>query len=60
MARNESHKSSQQLMIQWKLDSMQGIRLTCMSYFTLDESCCVQHVGSVLTFTALMAGFANK
>ena len=60
VASNESIKSSDQSLILRELDSMKTIRLTGMSYFTLDRSFLMSYVGSVLTFAALMAGFSNK
>ena len=60
VASNESIKSSQQFLILRELDSLKAMRLTGMSYFTLDRSFVVSYIGSVLTFAALMAGFTTK
>ena len=57
---NSHHGEGMKLLLLRELDSLRSLKLTGMSYFTLDRSFLLSYVGSVLTFAVLIAGFKKE
>ena len=57
---NSHHGEGMKLLLLRELDSLKALKLTGMSYFTLDRSFLLSYIGSVLTFAVLIAGFKKE
>ena len=57
---NSHHGEGMKLLLLRELDSLKTLKLTGMSYFTLDRSFLLSYIGSILTFAVLIAGFKRE